>query len=96
MSNADTRTPGDTDADTAALRLEAEQLRRQALTDRRVLDKLQNIPQSGTASQASQTLHQRYQQAIERRGDLLEALLQAAEVRSGELQEENRTLRENG
>ncbi|MDA1087998.1 MAG: hypothetical protein O2901_13425 [Verrucomicrobia bacterium] len=49
MSDADTPVPRDTDTDTAALRLEAERLRRQALTDRRVLDRLQNIPQSGTA-----------------------------------------------
>ena len=94
MSNADIRVPEDTDTDTAALRLEAEQLRRQALTDRRVLDKLQHIPQSGTASQTGQTLHQRYRQALERRGDLLEILLQASEVRGGELQEENHALRE--
>ena len=94
MSYADICVPEDTDTDTAALRPEAEQLRCQALTDRRVLDKLQNIPQSGTASQTGQTLHQRYQQAIERRSDLLEALLQAAEVRGGELQEENHALRE--
>ncbi|MCP4900587.1 MAG: hypothetical protein GY906_26790 [bacterium] len=93
MSNADTRAPGDTDAATAALRLEAEQLRRQTQTDRRVLDKLQNVPQSGTASQTSQALHQRYQQALERRSDLLETLLQTAEVHGGELQEENHTLR---
>jgi len=58
MSNADIRAPEDTD--TAALRLEAEQLRCQALTDRGVLDKLQNIPHSGTASQTGQALYQRY------------------------------------
>jgi transposase len=75
------------------LNSEEEQLRRLALTDRRVLDKLQNIPQSGTASQAGQALHQRYQQTLERRCDLLETLLQAAEVRSGERQEENHDLR---
>jgi hypothetical protein len=94
MNDAEIRAPEDTDTDTAALRLEAEQLRCQALTDRRVLDRLQNIPESGTASQTGQALHQRYQQAIERRADLLETLLQAAEVRGGELQEENHALRE--
>ncbi len=93
MSNADTRAPGDSDTDTAALRLEAEQFRRQTQTDRRVMDKLHNVPQSGTASQTSQALHQRYQQALERRSDLLETLLQTAEVHGGELQEENHTLR---
>ncbi|MDP6630251.1 MAG: IS66 family transposase [Kiritimatiellia bacterium] len=93
MSEADTCAAEATDIDTAALRLEAEELRRQALTDRRVLDKLQNIPQSGTASQTSQALHQRYQQTVERRSDLLEALLQDAEARGGELQEENHALR---
>ncbi len=51
MSHADIYVPEDTDADTAALRLEAEQLRRQAQVDRRVLEKLQYIPQSRTASQ---------------------------------------------
>lgn len=94
MSEADTCTAEATGTDTAALRLEAEQLRCQALTDRRVLDKLQIIPQSGIASQTGQALHRRYQQAVERRGDLLEMLLQAAEVRSEKLQEENDGLRE--
>jgi hypothetical protein len=94
MSEAATCTPEVADSDTAALRLEAEQLRRQALTDRRVLDKLQNIPLSDMAGQTGQTLHRRYDQAIERRCDLLEVLLQAAEVRSGQLQEENHSLRE--
>lgn len=78
----------------AALRLEAEQLRCQALSDRRVLDKLKNIPQSGTAHQTSQTLHRRYLQAIERRCDLRETLLKTAEVHSGQLQKENHSLRE--
>ena len=93
MSNADTHAPRDAHPTVAALRLEAEQLRRQALTDRRVLDKLQNIPQSGTANQTSQALHQRYQQTVERRSDLLEALLQTAEVHRDELQKENHALR---
>ncbi len=93
MSNAEIRVPEHADTDMAALRLEAEQLKRQTLSDRRVLEKLQHIPQSGTASQTGQALHQRYQQAIERRSDLLETLLQAAEVRGGELQEENHELR---
>jgi hypothetical protein len=79
MSDADTRVHKEIDTDRAVLRLEAKELKRQALTDRRVLDKLQNIPQSGTARQTAQTLHRRYQQAIERRCDLLETLLQSAE-----------------
>ncbi|RKZ11907.1 IS66 family transposase [bacterium] len=94
MSHADICAPEHTDADTAALRLESEQLRRQTLTDRCVLEKLQHIPQSRTASQTGDTLHQRYQQAVERRSDLLEILLQTADVRGGELQEENRALQE--
>jgi hypothetical protein len=94
MSEADTCVPEVSASDAAALRLEAEQLRSQSLADRRVLDKLQNIPQSGTASQTRQELHQRYQQTVERRSYLLEALLQTAEVHSGELQKENHALRE--
>ncbi len=93
MSKAETCTLAATDSDMAALRLEVEQLRRQALTDRRVLDKLQNIPQSGTANQTSQSLHQRYRKGVERRSDVLEILLQTAEVHSGELQKENHALR---
>ena len=91
MSEADIRAPENTD--TTALRVEAEQLRCQALADRRVLDKLQHIPKSGSASQTGQALRQRYEQAIERRVGLLEALLQAADVRAGELLEENLELR---
>ena len=93
MSNAHTRVPGDANVATAALRLEAEQLRSQIRSDRRIQDKLQDIPQSCTASQTSRVLHQRYQQALERRSDLLETLLQSAEEHCGELQKENHALR---
>ncbi len=94
MSEGETCAPKDPDSDTAALRLESEQLRHQALADRHVLDKLQDIPHSGTASQTSDTLSRRYRQTLERRADLLEDLLRSAERRSGKLQEENRDLRE--
>ena len=94
MIEADTCVPEVTTCDAAALRLEAEQLRCQALTDRRVLEKVQIIPQSGIASQTGQALHRRYQEAIERRCDLLEILFQDSEVHRGELQKENHALRE--
>jgi hypothetical protein len=94
MSEVETCAPKDPDSDTATLPLESEQLRHQALADRHVLDKLQDIPQSGTASQTSDTLSRRYRQTLERRADLLEALLRSAERRSGKLHEENRDLRE--
>lgn len=93
MRNADTCAPEGAEATTTSLRLEVEELRVQILTDRRVLDTLQTIPQSATANQTAQLLHQRYQQAIERRSDLLDILLQDSELRSRKLQEENHNLR---
>jgi hypothetical protein len=77
------------------LRLEAQELSGQILSDRRVLNRLQHIPHSGAASRRAQELRERYQQAIERRCELLDTLLQAAEVREGELQEENHALRQS-
>ncbi len=94
MSGADTRVAATADTHVTALRREAERLKRQAVADRRVLDKLQGIPNSGTASQTAESLRQRYQLALEQRGELLEALLQGAEEQGHQLQAENHRLRE--
>ena len=78
----------------AALRQEAERLRRQAVVDRRVLEQLQRIPNSATAGQTAAPLRQRYQLALEQCCALLETLLQDTEQRRDQLQDENHRLRE--
>ena len=93
MIEVDTCAPKGYGSDTAALHLESEKLRHQALAARCVLDKFQDIPQSGTASQTADTVHHHYQQTLERRIDLLETLLRSAERQSGKLHEENHNLR---
>jgi transposase len=65
-----------------------------ALTDRRVLNKLQCVPGSATADQTALALHQRYVKTLELRGDLLDALLHDTEAQRAKLQDENHALRE--
>lgn len=94
MSDADIRAPEDTDTDTAALHLKAERLKQQAVTDRRVLTKLQGVPDSATADQTVMALRVRYVDTLEQRCDLLEELLHDTDAQRAELQEENLALHE--
>ena len=49
MSQGGTADAGNADAELSMRRREAERLKRRALTDRRVLNKLQCVPDSATA-----------------------------------------------
>ncbi len=94
MSDAGMRAPEDTVTDTAALRLEAARLRRQALADRRVLTRLQGVPGSATADRTAVALRGRYMETLEQRSELPESLLHDAEARCAKLLEENLALHE--
>ncbi len=65
---------------------QAEQLRSRALTDRRVLDKLQCVPYSASADQTVLVLRERYLETLEQRSDLLDALLHDTEAQRATLQ----------
>ena len=94
MSQGGTADAGNADAELSMRRREAERLKRRALTDRRVLNKLQCVPDSATADRTVTVLRERYLTTLEQRGDLLEGLLQETEVQRAEIQAENHVLRE--
>ncbi|MFC1453466.1 IS66 family transposase [Verrucomicrobiota bacterium] len=82
------------DAELKARRQEAERLRCRALTDRRVLNKLHNVPDSAAADQTVLALRERYLRTLEQRAELLDTLLQDTEAQCAKLQEENGALRD--
>jgi transposase len=94
MSITGTGAPECPAADVAAMRREAERLKRQVEGDRRVLDKLECILRSDTAAQTAQLLRERYQLGLNQRCDLLEALLQGAEQRCNQFHDANQLLQE--
>ena len=94
MSRGGTANAGNADTQLRMRRREAERLKRRALTDRRVLNKLQCVPDSATADQTVRALRERYLTTLEQRSDLLEGLLQDTEVQRAQLQDENQVLRE--
>lgn len=80
-------------ADMKARRQEAERLRCRALTDRRVLKKLEAVSDSPVVDHTVLGIRKRYLKTLDQRSELLESLLDNAEAQCARLQEENLTLR---
>ena len=93
-AQAQVSSPCPVDAELKARRQEAERLRSRALTDHRVLSKLQAVPDSAAADDTALALRERYVETLERRAELLESLLQQTEAQRAKLHEENLALHE--
>jgi hypothetical protein len=94
MSEDATAVPGNAGFEIRARFQDAERLKQNAQTDRRVLTKLQGVADSVTAGQTVMALRERYVDTLEQRCDLLEGLLHDTEAQRAKLQEENLVLSE--
>lgn len=75
-------------------RAELERLRQQLQADGRLVDRLLTVDASPVAAILVEQARVRYEQALQRTGELLQGLLTGAETRIVELEEQNRALRE--